>query len=64
MKVRIPVTPGTVSFTDLDQRIELIIFESILNPFVKQAPFYWGSRGSIENWLKLKIEQIGKFSFL
>jgi hypothetical protein len=46
-----------VSFTDLDQGSEKIIFESFLISFESSFSFC-GSRGSSKNWLKLKIEPL------
>jgi hypothetical protein len=45
----------TVCFADLDQGIEIIIFESIFTTL--EASFIFrNSWGSIKNWLQLKIE--------
>ncbi len=44
----------TVSFVDLDQGFDLIIFKSILTIFLATFIF-WGSLGSFKNWLQLKI---------
>jgi len=42
---------NTESVTDLDQGLELLIFESILTSF-KLSIIFRGNWGSIENWLK------------
>jgi hypothetical protein len=46
---------SAVCFTDLDQGIKMIIFQSMLTTFTASVVFR-GSWGSIEMWLELKIE--------
>ncbi len=45
----------TVSFTDLDQSSEIIIFGSIWTTFEANTTF-WGSWGSSKNWIELKVK--------
>jgi hypothetical protein len=48
---------STVSFTDLDQGSEMIIFESILTTF-KESVIYRRNWGGGKNWLEPKIEPV------
>ncbi len=50
-----PWQKHTVTFTDLDQGSEIIMFESILTAF-EPSSIFCVSQGSNKNWLELKIE--------
>ncbi len=46
---------NTMSFADLDRGCQMIIFEPLMTVLVSSVKF-WGSWGSIENWLEFKIK--------